>query len=224
MRRFYKKTTVEAFEEGYRILLDGRPLKTPAKNPLVLPEALTYAIAAEWDSQLEIIEPSVMPLTSLAATALDQVCDVEHLLSYARTDTTCFLAGEAEEPRLHQLQLTHFLPLLDWLKSQGAELKAGYGIAHKPCVDVTPLRRLLPSNKYQLAALQCATQECKSIVIGLALLNNKITMEEAETAARLEESVQIDRWGFVEGSHDYDVTRIKFRLASASLFASLSPA
>ena len=37
-KRFYKDVTVgEAAEEGFTILLDGKPLRTPAKKPLVVP-------------------------------------------------------------------------------------------------------------------------------------------------------------------------------------------
>ena len=59
MKRFYQRVEVEAEGEQHRVLLDGRPLRTPAKRPLTLPDAeLAAAIAAEWQAQGETIEPA----------------------------------------------------------------------------------------------------------------------------------------------------------------------
>ena len=69
------------------------------------------------------------------------------------------------------------------------------------------------------AALQAATFESKSIAIGLALLGLHIDAEEAEAAARVEETANIERWGLVEGAHDYDLARVRVQLASAAFFA-----
>ena len=70
MKRFYKETGVDADEGGFRVLLDGRPLKTPAKRELLLPvEGLADAVAEEWDAQAENIQPDVMPITRLAASS-----------------------------------------------------------------------------------------------------------------------------------------------------------
>ena len=44
----------------------------------------------------------------------------------------------------------------------------------------------------------------------------------AEAAARVEETANIDRWGLVEGAHDYDLARIQVQLASASFFFDAS--
>ena len=46
MKRFYKETGTDAAEDGYRVVLDGRPVRTPAKSVLVVPtRALGEAIA-----------------------------------------------------------------------------------------------------------------------------------------------------------------------------------
>src|SRR3546814_12058446 len=53
------------------VLLDGRPLRTPAKALLILPtEPLAAAIAAEWQGQGEEVDPQAMPLNALACTAI----------------------------------------------------------------------------------------------------------------------------------------------------------
>ena len=46
MKRFYRNAVSEPAAGGYRILLDGRGVKTPAREPLLAPsERLGQAIA-----------------------------------------------------------------------------------------------------------------------------------------------------------------------------------
>ena len=48
MKRFYKDPAVDVGDGGYRVLLGGKPMRTPAKAVLVTPtRALAEAIAAE---------------------------------------------------------------------------------------------------------------------------------------------------------------------------------
>ncbi|MCH7795000.1 MAG: hypothetical protein IH900_07670, partial [Proteobacteria bacterium] len=60
-KRFYERAAAEPCPpseggtrggDGFRVVLDGRPIKTPAKADLVLPSlALAEAVAAEWQAQ-----------------------------------------------------------------------------------------------------------------------------------------------------------------------------
>ena len=60
------------------MLLDGKPVRTPARSALVLPTlALAQAIAAEWDAQGELLDPNAMPLTRLANSAIDGVAPTD---------------------------------------------------------------------------------------------------------------------------------------------------
>ena len=100
MKRFYKETAVEAGDGGFRVLLDGKPMRTPAKAVLVLPtRALAEAIAAEWRDVPEKAEINVshLPLTRLAATGLDRVTVqrarvIEDTAKYAGSDLLCYRA------------------------------------------------------------------------------------------------------------------------------------
>src|SRR5258708_14998511 len=48
MKRFYKETAVDAGDGGYRVLLDGKPMRTPAQAVLVAPtRALPEAPSTE---------------------------------------------------------------------------------------------------------------------------------------------------------------------------------
>src|SRR5260370_3292665 len=73
-RRFYQQADVEEADGEFRIVLDGRPVKTPARRTLATPKrALAQALAAEWNAQREVIDPAKMPLTRLANTIIDGV-------------------------------------------------------------------------------------------------------------------------------------------------------
>src|SRR6266508_723820 len=79
-RRFYERAHVEDAGDGgareFRILLDGRPIRTPARRTLAAPtRALAEAIAAEWEAQRDVIDPAKMPLTRLVNSIIDGVAD-----------------------------------------------------------------------------------------------------------------------------------------------------
>ncbi|MCQ3943874.1 MAG: hypothetical protein DPW22_11795, partial [Alphaproteobacteria bacterium] len=73
-RRFFESAGVEAAGGGFRVVLDARPVRTPARRELAAPvQSLAQAIAGEWDAQKEVIDPSAMPLTRLANSIIDGV-------------------------------------------------------------------------------------------------------------------------------------------------------
>src|SRR5260370_19596517 len=98
MKRFYSETAVEAGDGGYRVLLDGKPMRTPAKTVLVTPtQALAEAIATEWQDVPDKAEINVshLRLTRLAAPAIDRVTvqrerGIEDTAKYARSDMPCY--------------------------------------------------------------------------------------------------------------------------------------
>src|SRR5260221_7712237 len=118
MKRVYKQVTTCPAEGGWGIALDGRPVRTPGKNGLVVPsEALAAAIAAEWDAQQTEIRPATMPLTRLAATAIDRTAVqrdrvVAETAEYAGTDLLCYRADHP--PALAARQHAEWQPLIDW--------------------------------------------------------------------------------------------------------------
>ena len=76
----------------------AKPLRTPAREALVVPtEALADAIAAEWESVEDKIDPRAMPLTGLANAAIDRVAPDKQafaagLARYAEADLACYRA------------------------------------------------------------------------------------------------------------------------------------
>lgn len=64
-KRFYKNTGIVQNDSKWEVTLDHRRLKTPNGQVLLVPsEPLARAIAAEWDSQTEIISLPTMHLVT----------------------------------------------------------------------------------------------------------------------------------------------------------------
>src|SRR5687767_9519091 len=133
MKRFYKQVSITDSEAGFEVRLDGRPLRTPAKAPLVLRQrALAEAIAEEWDAQQDDIKPAEMPMTQLASTAIDWIPAqraeiVQAVAAYAETDLLCYRADHPTE--LADRQDRIWQPMLDWATIRyGATLDVNRGI------------------------------------------------------------------------------------------------
>ena len=126
-KRFYKAATVGPGETGFGVLLDGRPLRTPARKPVVVDDAkVAAALAEEWDAQAEVIEPGTMPLTRIVNTAIDWVAgEMEavrtDIVAHAGTDLICYRADGPDS--LVEAENALWTPLLDWARGAlGARL------------------------------------------------------------------------------------------------------
>jgi chaperone required for assembly of F1-ATPase len=206
MKRFYKEVTASPSPGnlgGFIVLLDGKPVKTPKRAPLNLPNlVLAEAIAEEWREQGDTLDTQKMPLTRLAFAAIDVVTPerarVEsEIVKYAKSD---LLAYRAEEPPdLAARQATVWDPLLDWAaETYGARLKIGSGIKHvvQPAEAIAELETAVSRyDEFELAALHTATAITGSLVLALALAEEEIDAGEAFDAAMLEEKFQSEKWG-----------------------------
>lgn len=129
-KRFWKTVGVEPEGAGFAVALDGRRVKTPAKAPLVVPtQAMAGAIAAEWDAQVEVVDPLSMPNTRSANAAIDKVtiqfAEVADMLAeYGDSDLLCYRAETPEE--LVARQSENWDAALDWAaEALGARLAPG---------------------------------------------------------------------------------------------------
>lgn len=80
-------------------------------------------------------------------------------------------------------------------------------------------------NSFELSSLyglQFVLDNLKSIVLTLALINKKITVEEAVKLSRLEQEYQIKHWGNVEWAHDLDLMLTRSRVSSGLIFFLLN--
>jgi chaperone required for assembly of F1-ATPase len=205
MKRFYKETAVDQGDGGHRILLDGKPMRTPAKAVLVVPtRALAEAIAAEWGAVPDKADINVshLPLTRLAATGLDRVTSqrarvIEDTARYAGSDMLCYRASEPET--LVKRQQAIWQPLLDWADARyGARLVIVEGLAfvEQPAVAVARLGEAVATHSdLGLSALYNLTHISGSLIVALAVAEGHLAAADAFAAAQLDELYQVERWG-----------------------------
>jgi chaperone required for assembly of F1-ATPase len=204
MRRFYKEAAVApAAAGGHALLLDGRPVKTPARHALELPTAaLADAVASEWRAQGDTVDPRSMPLTGLANAAIDRVAPdpasfAAGLAAYGETDLLCYRADAPERLVARQSELWD--PVLAWARRRfDIELKVVTGIIHEPqpAEAVARLRRAIAARgAFELAALSPLVTVGGSLIIALALVELAIGLDEAWAAAALDDQWQAEQWG-----------------------------
>ncbi|KAJ1800516.1 chaperone [Coemansia sp. RSA 2399] len=231
IRRFWKQTTVEERDGKYIVVLDKRPIKTPSGKQVQIPECqktLAWLIAGEWESQKEVIGSHSLPLTSLVFRSIDGLSDpnvhadvVSKLLKYFQTDSVCL--HEKYPQVLVALQQKHYTPIVEW-----AKIKYGIDVQTTPNMfalrqlpqDVEKLRSVVTGfSSLKLAALEKAVMSAKSLLIGLALVEQHISVEEAALAAQVETSSQTQLWGELENAHDIDNAAIRQILGASACVA-----
>ncbi len=202
-RRFYKTVAVIQEPGGFGIALDRRPLRTPARAPLTVPNRrLADAVAEEWTGQGEHIVPATMVLTKLANTAIDRIAGRDHavaadIVAYAGCDLLCYRAEGPE--RLVARQAAAWDPPLAWAARRlGSPFVCVTGVVHHPQPDgaLDALRRELErQGPFRLAALHTITTLTGSALLALGLLEGAISPAVAWTAAHVDEDWQIEQWG-----------------------------
>ncbi|SEO48609.1 Chaperone required for the assembly of the F1-ATPase [Rhodospirillales bacterium URHD0017] len=205
MKRFYKETAVDRGDGGHRVLLDGRPMRTPAKAVLVVPtRALAEAIAAEWGEVPDKADINVshLPLTRLAATGIDRVTTqrarvIEDTAKYAGSDMLCYRASEPDTLVKRQQEI--WQPLLAWAATRyGARLIVVEGLAfvEQPADAVARLHEVVATHSdLALSALYNLTHISGSLVVALAVAEGHLSAADAFAVAQLDELYQIERWG-----------------------------
>jgi len=200
-KRFYARARV-GHAAPYAILLDSRPVKTPAGNALAVPaQALGQAIAAEWDAQGERIDPATMPLTRLANTILDGVAATpapvaQEIAKYLGSDLLCYRADTPEG--LVARQAEHWDPVLGWARDAlGARfvLSEGVMFVAQPESAVAAASAAIPSDPWRLGAVHTITTLTGSALLALGVARGALGIETAWTAAHVDEDWNMEQWG-----------------------------
>lgn len=242
-RRFWKKVDI-AYAEGkpkdhLLIRLDGRSLKTPSGAVLAIPtdrSLLASLIAREWSEQESILHTHSLPLTSLAARAIDGLTTpkeregvLDALIEYLRTETICF--HENHPTNLVKLQEQHWIPILRWTEEyfKTPPINVFDDIfdvkQDEKVIEVLREYVLKNYNGFDLAALERMVRSTKSFLIGLRLTEairqggkeeGKFSVHDAALAAEVEVQSQTERWGEVEDTHDVDFADLRKILGSAT--------
>ena len=203
MKRFYKDVSVAPAENGFAVLLDGKAVKTPARNVLTLPtKKLAAAIAAEWRGQGDEVIATTMPLLRLANTVIDGIAAnreqvIDAILRFGENDLLCYRAHQP--PELVSRQRAGWEPWLDWAhRKHGAQMTVAEGLTH---VDQTPealaaLRRALEGlDAFTLGGLHVVASITGSTVLALAVAAGEISGAQAFELSRIDEIYQAEKWG-----------------------------
>lgn len=202
-RKFWTDVSVDKVEQGWCVLLDGRPIKTPSKSPLHLPtEPLARMVAEEWAAQQDQIRPETMPATRRANSAIDKVGPrwndvVDVVAAYGETDLLCY---RAEGPELLVArQAREWDPMLDWAADTfGVRLAVVAGVIPVP-QEARALARLRAEldamDEFGLTAMHDLVSLTGSLVLGLAVAKDALRPEQAWTLSRIDEEWQISQWG-----------------------------
>jgi chaperone required for assembly of F1-ATPase len=201
-KRFFREAATGPDENGIPILLDGRPARTPAQKRLAAPTwALAHALAAEWQAQREHIDPAAMPLTRLANAIIDGIEETREgvkaeVAQYLASDMLLYRADEPEGLVARQAELWD--PVLAWFfERTGARFVPTRGVAHvtQPENALAEAGRLIPDDPWRLGAVHAVTTLTGSGLLALALAHGRLNMDEAWTAAHVDEDWNIAQWG-----------------------------
>jgi chaperone required for assembly of F1-ATPase len=226
-RRFWTTAEAARAEGGFAVHLDGKPVRTPLKAPLVLPtEALALAIAEEWQAVAGKVDPKTMPLTRMANSAIDKVAPqfpavAEMLAAYGGSDLLSYRAEGP--PALVQRQAAAWDPLLDWAEAtHGARLRTTQGImpAPQPPESLARLARAVHAlTPFQLAAFHDLVALSGSLVLALATAGRRLDAETAWTLSRIDEDWQISQWGADEEAAEHAALKRADFLTADRFFA-----
>jgi chaperone required for assembly of F1-ATPase len=201
-RRFYEQADVGAGSEGFVVLLDGKPARTPGGRLLAgASRPLARAIAAEWNAQGELIEHGRMPLTRLANTVIDGIVNAsqpvaDEIAKYLATDLVLYRA--VEPAGLVSRQAQHWDPLLAWASDAlGARFTPAEGVMFvaQPEAAIAAARAAIPQDAWRLGALHSITTLTGSALLALALAADQISVDAAWAAAHVDEDWNMEQWG-----------------------------
>ncbi len=204
MKKFFELATID---DDLSVLLDGKPLTSPAKNKLILPNAaLAQAVADEWNAQGETIDKNALPLTGMASLAIDIAAPrrnelLVELLEYGETDLMFYHALDED---LSHTQRTQWQP---WLNHAQVEFQSRYEVTNSilpikqsPDNQAKHLQKLETLNAWQLALLAAVVKPTTSLLLSWFFVHHKIDAEKIYTLSHLEETHNAKKWG-----HDAEI-------------------
>ncbi|RKP36559.1 ATP12-domain-containing protein [Dimargaris cristalligena] len=219
LSRFWKQVTLESTDGKakrngkFQVKLDKRPIKTPDGQKIEIAadrKILGLLLVAEWDSQTKVIKPHSLPLTSLVARSMDGLSSnqqrqdvIKHLSRYLHTDAICF--QQTYPQPLVDLQDKAWSPIIEWIQTE-YKVKINvtdelFGMSQTPETEAQLLAVVSEFHPLKLAAFERAVMHSKSFLLGLALVNRLVSVEQAVEASQVELLAQIKQWGLVEDNN-----------------------
>ena len=194
----------------YLLNINNKSLKTPDGNIIELPSIkLAKILLKDYESSfkskpLNIVRPIKITNTAIDKIKPNNIFYINEITDNLNNDMICYFANSPVE--LVDLQNKDWLPLINYMKSSyNIELiytSKLFSINHKPD-SLLKLKNILNEiNIFKLSAIYTLSQITKSIIISLALVNNKISAKKAFENSNLEELYQISKWGKDEEAFD----------------------
>lgn len=229
-KRFYTRVEVEGDGGTFRVLLDGRAVRTPAKAELLLPtERAAKLVAQEYEAQGEYIDPITMPVTRLVNTAIDGVASdpqavAEDILRYASSDLLCYRADSPE--RLIALEAEAWDPVLEWAEGElGVRFMLAEGVMHveQPRATIAAVGAYLRPRRepLRLAALHVMTTLTGSALLALAVEAGAVDADTAWKAAHVDEDWNIAQWGEDAEAADRRAARKRDMMGAVALLEAI---
>ena len=210
--------------------LDRERDQNASRQPLAAPTRdIAEAMAAEWDAQKEIIDPTTMPLTRLANTVIDAVANrveavADDVAKYFHSDMLFYRAGHPAA--LVAREAAHWDPILFWAADTlGAHFILTEGIVHvrQPDQAVAAARAALPADPWSIAALHVVTTVTGSALLALALMRGALDQDQVWAAAHVDEDWNSEKWGADEEVAARRAARLVDFQAAASILGGLNP-
>lgn len=221
-KRFYKSVKLASSDDGFAVLLDDKPLLTPGRTKLILPnEELAEALRAEWDAQEQQIDPAKMPMTKLVNSAIDLVTAkreqvLDETAKYVASDLICYRAKDPED--LVKKQIDAWNPVIDWAANAlqiDFETTKGVTYVEQPKNAIPQARRAMEDmDHFALMAVHNMTTLTGSLLLTLAHIAGNVDALTAWQFAHIEEDWQVSRWG--EDAEAKQMRAFKWREMEAS--------
>jgi len=203
VKRVWKQADAVERDCGWGVELDGKPLRTPARDLLTVPtKALAEAIASEWNEVGDKIDPGTLPLTGLANAAVDRVAPdkeafAKGIARYAEADLACY---RAEGPSaLVDRQTESWDALIGWGRRRfDVDFRTTRGIVHvdQPAATVDRLSHAVAAlDPFRLAGLSPLVTISGSLLAALGVLEGTLMPDQAWDAVTVDDRWQLEQWG-----------------------------
>jgi len=203
VKRFWNQADAVERDGGWGVELDGKPLRTPARDLLTVPtKALAEAIASEWNEVGDKIDPGTLPLTGLANAAVDRVTPdkeafAKGIARYAEADLACY---RAEGPSaLVDRQTESWDALIGWGRRRfDVDFRTTRGIVHvdQPAATVDRLSHAVAAlDPFRLAGLSPLVTISGSLLAALGVLEGTLMPDQAWDAVTVDDRWQLEQWG-----------------------------
>lgn len=184
----------------FQILQDGYVLKTPQGRDMNLPtQPLARRVMEEFEVTANKQEKGDdLFFTKLCYTALDQVApDManarNHILKYAGHDLLLYPASPEQAPRMAGEQERLWTPIINYAtRSLGTAPKIQTSLSYTPQPETymeALAGKLYTLSPWSLTALLVGTEAARSLLVGIAVIDDVLTPKELAQAVFAEENL-----------------------------------